>query len=230
MDALALHLDAGLGSLGLDLAADRRAALIAFLRLLHRWNRIYNLSGIRDPDAMVARHLLDSLAVLPYLYGQRLLDIGSGAGIPGMVLALADPDREWVLLDRSLKKIRFLRQVLIELEPGRVEIVHARAEDYRPETAFSTVISRAVGSLNMLVRLAVPMSRNDGRILAMKGSYPAAEIEALGSGVPEAQVHRLEVPALAAPRHLVVFLKTAQAPETAACRRARAAPRIRRNA
>ncbi|MGH8507976.1 MAG: 16S rRNA (guanine(527)-N(7))-methyltransferase RsmG, partial [Gammaproteobacteria bacterium] len=112
MDALARHLDAGLGSLGLDLQADRRLALIAFLRLLHRWNRIYNLSGIRDPDAMVARHLLDSLAVLPYLYGERLLDIGSGAGIPGMVLALADPDREWVLLDRSLKKIRFLRQVL----------------------------------------------------------------------------------------------------------------------
>ena len=205
MDALALHLDAGLGSMGLDLAADRRAALIAFLRLLHRWNRVYNLSGVRDPDAMVARHLLDSLAVLPYLYGERLLDIGSGAGIPGMVLALADPDREWVLLDRSLKKIRFLRQVLIELEPGRVEIVHARAEDYRPEQAFATVISRAVGSLDRLVRLAMPVSRHDGRILAMKGSYPAAEIEALGSGVPEAQVHRLEVPALTAPRHLVVI-------------------------
>ncbi len=91
VDALALHLDAGLGSLGLDLAADRRAALIAFLRLLHRWNRVYNLSGVRDPDAMVTRHLLDSLAVLPYLYGERLLDIGSGAGIPGMVLALAIP-------------------------------------------------------------------------------------------------------------------------------------------
>ncbi|MGH8490328.1 MAG: 16S rRNA (guanine(527)-N(7))-methyltransferase RsmG, partial [Gammaproteobacteria bacterium] len=113
--------------------------------------------------------------------------------------------REWVLLDRSLKKIRFLRQVLIELEPGRVEIVHARAEDYRPEPAFSTVISRAVGSLDRLVRLAMPVSRDDGRILAMKGCYPAAEIEALGSGVPEARVHRLEVPALTEPRHLVVI-------------------------
>ncbi len=144
---------------------------------------------------MVARHLLDSLAVLPYLYGERLLDIGSGAGIRAWCWLSRIPIVEWVLLDRSLKKIRCLRQVLIELELERVEIVHARAEDYRPERAFSTVISRAVGSLDMLVRLALPMSRDGGRILAMTGSYPAAEIEALGSGVAEAQVHRLEVPA-----------------------------------
>lgn len=188
----------------------RFAALIAFLALLAKWNRAFNLTAVRDPVDMVPRHLLDSLAVWPYLHGPRILDLGSGAGLPGMVLALVDPEREWVLLDSNAKKTRFLTQIVIELHPGNVEVVQARAEAYAPARPFTTVIARALAPLSTVFRLARPLCAAEGRILAMKGVYPEAELAELGPNRPHnrpysngARVHRLQVPGLAGERHLV---------------------------
>jgi 16S rRNA (guanine527-N7)-methyltransferase len=195
------RLDAGLAGLGMALPEPRRAALIAYLTMLSRWNRAYNLTAVRDPLEMVPRHVLDSLSVWPYIEGSRALDLGSGAGLPGMVLALADPGIEWVLLDSNAKKTRFLTQCLIELRPGNVEVVEARAEAYVPADPFTTVVTRAVAPLSTILGLARRLLAPEGRILAMKGAYPEAELA--GLGVPATRVHRLAVPLLSAQRHLV---------------------------
>lgn len=203
---LEARLAAGLSALGMALPEARFAALIAFLALLAKWNRAFNLTAVRDPVDMVPRHLLDSLAVLPYLHGPRILDLGSGAGLPGMVLALVDPEREWVLLDSNAKKTRFLTQIVIELRPGNVEVVQARAEAYAPARPFTTVIARALAPLSTVFRLARPLCAAEGRILAMKGVYPEAELAELGPNRPHsngARVHRLQIPGLAGERHLV---------------------------
>jgi len=212
------RLAAGLSALGMALPEARFAALIAFLALLAKWNRAFNLTAVRDPVDMVPRHLLDSLAVLPYLHGPRILDLGSGAGLPGMVLALVDPEREWVLLDSNAKKTRFLTQIVIELRPDNVEVVQARAEAYVPARPFTTVIARALAPLSTVFRLARPLCAAEGRILAMKGLYPEAELAELGPNRPHmpnrahmpntphmkgARVHRLQIPGLAGQRHLV---------------------------
>jgi 16S rRNA (guanine527-N7)-methyltransferase len=203
---LEARLAAGLSALGMTLPEARFAALFAFLALLAKWNRACNLTAVRDPVEMVPRHLLDSLAVLPYLHGPRILDLGSGAGLPGMVLALVDPEREWVLLDSNAKKTRFLTQIVIELRPGNVEVVQARAEAYAPARPFTTVIARALAPLSTVFRLARPLCAAEGRILAMKGVYPEAELAELGPNRPHmsvARVHRLQIPGLAGERHLV---------------------------
>jgi 16S rRNA (guanine527-N7)-methyltransferase len=174
--------------------------------LLAKWNRAFNLTAVRDPVEMVPRHLLDSLAVWPYLHGPRILDLGSGAGLPGMVLALVDPEREWVLLDSNAKKTRFLTQIVIELRPDNVEVVQARAEAYAPARPFTTVIARALAPLSTVFRLARPLCAPEGRILAMKGVYPETELAELGPHRPHtkgARVHRLQIPGLAGERHLV---------------------------
>ncbi len=184
----------------------RRADLLAFVALLTKWNRAYNLTAVRDPSEMVARHLLDSLAITPYLRGSRHLDLGSGAGLPGMVLALADRAPAWVLLDANAKKTRFLTQVVLEREPGNVEVVQARAEVYAPADRFDTVVARAVAPLPALFPLASRLCAAGGRILAMKGVHPAAELAALPDAVAHgARVHRLRVPGIASQRHLVRF-------------------------
>ena len=205
--ALEAQLEAGAEALGMGLAAERRVVLLGYLALLGKWNKAYNLTGVRDPKAMVTHHLLDSLAVWPYLYGQRLIDVGTGAGLPGMVLALAEPERQWVLLDSNTKKIRFLTQALIELKPGNIEIVRARVEDHRPRCVFDTVITRAFGPLTRIVQAARHLCANGGRVLAMKGSYPQAEIAQIQEMFLDPAVHRLVVPGLAAERHLVVLIR-----------------------
>lgn len=203
---LEARLTAGLSALGMTLPEARFAALIAFLASLAKWNRAFNLTAVRDPVDMVSRHLLDSLAVWPYLHGPRILDLGSGAGLPGMVLALVDPEREWVLLDSNAKKTRFLTQIVIELRPGNVEVVQARAEAYAPARPFTTVIARALAPLSTVFRLARPLCAAKGRILAMKGVYPEAELAELGLNRPHmngVRVHRLQIPGLVGERHLV---------------------------
>jgi 16S rRNA (guanine527-N7)-methyltransferase len=203
---LEARLAAGLSALGVALPEARFAALIAFLALLAKWNRAFNLTAVRDPVDMVPRHLLDSLAVWPYVRGPRILDLGSGAGLPGMVLALVDPEREWVLLDSNAKKTRFLTQIVIELRPDNVEVVQARAEAYTPARPFTTVIARALAPLSTVFRLARPLCTAEGRILAMKGIYPEAELAELGPNrlhIDGARIHRLQIPGLAGERHLV---------------------------
>lgn len=187
--------------MGLDLPEEQRQRLIGFLTLLLRWNRTYNLTAVRDPEVAVTRHLLDSLAVLPYLTGSPVLDLGSGAGLPGIPLAIAVPSHRFVLLDGNGKKIRFVRQAALELGLSGVEAVQARMESYRPQQKFATIISRAVAELETLWRAAEPLLATPGRVLLMKGRRPEAELAALSA--PNPQCHRLSVPGLEAERHLI---------------------------
>lgn len=198
------ELEAGLARLGLTLEARCIEGLLAYLDLMAKWNRVYNLTAIADPSRMVRHHLLDSLAVLPHIDAETLLDVGSGAGLPGIPLALARPGLRVTLLEASQKKAAFLQQAAIALRLGNVEVVQARAEDYRPQTPFPRIISRAFSELADFVRLTTHLLAAGGRWLAMKGVYPLAEIERL-EGARVLEVVRLIVPNLDAERHLVIM-------------------------
>jgi len=181
--------------------------LAAYLALLAKWNRTYNLTAIREPERMVTHHLLDALAVLPHLPrrpGLRLLDVGSGGGGPGIPLAIARPGWSVVLLDSNHKKGTFMRQALIELGLANVEVVTARVEDYAPPVRFDVVISRAFADLASFVQGAARHLAPGGRLYAMKGVFPDAEVAELPPGFAVTAAHRLEVPGLDAARHLIV--------------------------
>jgi 16S rRNA (guanine527-N7)-methyltransferase len=197
------RLDAGLAALGLSASASQRAGLLAYVTLLTRWNRIYNLTAVRDPLEMVGRHLLDSLTVGPYLFGDSVLDLGTGAGLPGIPLALLHPGRRFWLLDGNGKKTRFVRQVVMELGLTNCEVVQARMESYRPARKFATIVARAVATLVDLQTLAEPLLDRPGRLLLMKGRAPEAELEDLIPCSKTTEVHRLAVPFVVGERHLI---------------------------
>jgi 16S rRNA (guanine527-N7)-methyltransferase len=209
-DRLSQDIGEGCAAMGLQLPATAIDQLAGFVELLAKWNRVYNLTAVRDPAAMVRLHILDSLAVLPFLTAGRLLDVGTGAGLPGLPIALARPDCAVTLLDSSAKKLRFVRQAAAELEIGNLETVQERMQQYRPARAFDMVISRAVGSVADLYRQSAHLVRPGGRFLFMKGVCPRSEIEALDwSGA--VAVEALRVPGLEAERHLVWFEKQQEA-------------------
>ena len=205
MSSLAAFLQTGLNQLpGPGLRADQVAKLLAYLDLLQRWNRTYNLTAIRNPRDMVSRHLLDSLSVLPWTQGPRLLDAGAGAGLPGVPLAIARPEMEVVLLDSAGKKVRFLNHVRRELRLDNVSTEQQRLEDYEPEAVFDMVISRAFASLAAFAEAARHLV-GPARLLAMKGRYPADELDGLPDWVRVESVEKLEVPGLQEDRHLVIM-------------------------
>ena len=212
---LALELARGLEAMGLTLAPEAQSALLDYLTLLQRWNRAYNLTAIKDPHAMVHRHLLDSLSVLPYLDEAPpgpLADVGSGAGLPGLPLALARPDRDVLLVDSVGKKVRFLRQVVRELGLGeRVRAVQGRVEALADETGrFAVVTARAFAPLARIVRLAGHLLRADGCILAMKGRVEEDELAEVPAGWRVRQIAPLRVPGTEGARHLVVLQPPSQ--------------------
>ena len=191
--------------MALDLDPSVRRLLIEYVLLLERWNRAYNLTGVRAPSDMVSRHLLDSLSVLPYLHGRRCLDVGTGAGLPGMVLAAACKESEWVLLDSNAKKCRFLGHARAALGLDNVRVERARVEDFHPGERFSTIISRALSSLADFVSGARHLLAPGGRLLAMKGRDPEHEPAAAGNAGGRVEVVPLSVPGLdAGQRHLVI--------------------------
>lgn len=196
-------LRAGVAELGLALPNGAVAALCSYIDLLHQWNQRYNLTAVRDPGAMVSRHLLDSLAVLPYLHGGRVLDTGTGAGLPGIPLAVACPERRFVLLDSNGKKVRFVTHAVTALGLRNVEIVQARTEDYRPAEPFATVISRAFAQLADFLLLTAHLCAPDGRWLAMKGAPADSELQNLPAGFRRVAVYPLKVPGLDARRCVV---------------------------
>lgn len=197
------RLAAGAEVLGLTLDAAQLAALAALLRELAEWNTRFNLTAITDPQEMVDKHLLDSLAVLPHLSGMRIADIGSGAGFPGLPLAIANPGRRYTLVESTGKKAGFLRHAVTTLGLSNVEIEQGRAESYRPRRPFDRVLARALGSLADFVRVAGHLPGRDGRLLAMKGKPPEAELRSLPTGWKTVAVHPIRVPGLAAERTLV---------------------------
>lgn len=205
--SLASRLADGVAALGLDVTADVQARLLAFVELLEKWNRSYNLTAVRDPEQMIARHILDSLAVAPYVHGTRAADLGSGAGLPGIPLALVAPQREFVLLDSNAKKTRFITEAVGALNIKNVTVVQERAEKYRPAQPFDTVIARAFASIGEFIACAEHLCRDDGRFLAMKGVYPAEELAAIPAGYRAESVAALSVPGLDAARHLAIIVR-----------------------
>ena len=193
----------GCERLDLRLPEGACARLAAYLALLERWNRAYNLTAVREPEAMVVRHLLDSLSILPWLEGPRVLDVGSGAGLPGIPLAIARPECEFCLLDSNGKRTRFLTQATAELQLTNISVVRSRVEDYRPVTLFNSVVSRAFATLADLVADAGRLCAPTGRLLAMKGVFPDDELARLPSAYRVVGVYPLWVPHLDAERHLV---------------------------
>jgi 16S rRNA (guanine527-N7)-methyltransferase len=206
------RLKAGVHALGLDLDDQRLERLLAYLDLLAKWNRAYNLTAIREREHMISRHLFDSLAVLPHLHPGSLLDVGSGAGLPGIPLALADPRRAITVLDSNGKKTRFLEHVKLELGLEQVTVVRARVEEYVPLKPYAMVISRAFASLDAMITTCRHLVAEDGELLAMKGQYPQDEVTALGDTGYALSVQELNVPDLAEARCLL-RLVPARGPE-----------------
>jgi 16S rRNA (guanine527-N7)-methyltransferase len=191
----------GLAAVGVPCSPEQRERLLAFLALMQKWNRTYNLTAIRDLSKAVDLHLLDSLTVWPHLHGNRILDVGTGAGLPGIPLAVASPEREFVLLDSNAKKTRFVQQAVIELGLKNVDVITARVEQYRPERGFDTVLARAYASLGDIRTTTAGLLAPHGKILAQKGQLPGGEIETLKD--LSVRVHRLAIPGLDVERHLI---------------------------
>ena len=196
-------LQQGLQSLEIQLSNDQQSRLVGFVELLMKWNRVYNLTAVRDPRSMLQRHILDSLSVLPYIHGRRIIDIGAGAGLPGIPLAIALPDKQFVLVDSNRKKTRFMQQAKTDLSLTQVEVVCARIENYHPDKLFDSVISRAFASLQQMADWAGHLIGANGVLLAMKGHYPETEITELAKSFEIKAVHKIVYPGLDADRYLV---------------------------
>lgn len=203
--SLAHQLAAGVAALGLDLPPDGEARLLAYLALLDKWNRVYNLTAVREPERMVSHHLLDSLTAVPYFTGPAVLDVGSGGGLPGIPLAIARPDLQVTLIDSIAKKTAFLLQAKAELGLANLAVATGRVEDFRPETGFDVITSRAFSDLKEFVTLTRHLLKPGGRWLAMKGLYPNEELALLPNNVKVSADHALVVPGLDASRHVIVL-------------------------
>lgn len=203
MPDLHTPLNAGLKELGLELPEQTRNSLIAYVELLAKWSKAYNLTSVRDPVQMVSRHLLDSLAVMPHLHGKEVIDIGCGAGIPGIPLSLCFPDKHFTLLDSNGKKTRFCTQAVIELGLDNVTVVQERAEAFKPDHQYETIITRAFASLADMLAGSRHLLAPGGEFLAMKGIYPEEELAAFPPGFTVVEVLPLQVPGVEGERHLV---------------------------
>jgi 16S rRNA (guanine527-N7)-methyltransferase len=181
--------------------------LLHYLDLMQRWNKIANLTAITEFEEMVWLHLLDSLSINSYLHGTHILDAGTGAGLPGIPLALLQPQKQFVLLDSNNKKTRFLTQVILELKLANVEAVHSRCEDFQPTRLFDSIVSRAFSSIAVMLEKTQHLLAANGQFLAMKGAYPDEELKNLPAGFDVIAVHKLTIKGLPAERHLVCIKK-----------------------
>ena len=196
----------GARDLGIELDPIRAETLLELVDELELGNAQFNLTAIRDRPGMLRKHVLDSLSLQPYLRGERLADVGTGAGFPGLVLAVVNPERRFTLIEATAKKARFVEQTAQRIGGGNVLVVNSRAENYRPFELFDTVVARALSSLADFVAYAGHLCTPDGRLLAMKGKRPDDEISALPRAFRVLAVHRLSVPGLPDERHLVELI------------------------
>ncbi len=206
--SLTQELQRGIAQLGLVVAPEVQQKLLGYLALLQKWNKIYSLTAIRDFEQMVSHHLLDSLAVLPHLWPGRWLDVGCGAGLPGLVLALMQPEWTFTLLDSNSKKTSFVQQAVIELGLCNVSVCCARVEDWQPMEKFDGIISRAFAETAEFTTLTGHLLAQDGRWVAMKGMPPSQELERLPTDIGVERVIQLQVPGLDAARCLVILKVT----------------------
>ena len=195
----------GIAEAGLPIAEQKQQKLLAYLALMQKWNKVHNLTAVRDADEMVTLHLLDSLVVLPFVDGKALLDVGSGAGLPGIPLAICLPDLKVTVIDSNNKKVSFMRQAKAELGIDNLEVLGGRVEEITPNHKFDMVISRAFSDLDLFISLTHQLCDAQGKWLAMKGVYPEAELAELekNTGITASKIEELKVPGLAAQRHLV---------------------------
>ncbi|OOF33995.1 16S rRNA (guanine(527)-N(7))-methyltransferase RsmG [Salinivibrio costicola] len=199
------QLEHGLAQAGLVLSAQQQQQLLDYVLLLHKWNKAYNLTSVRHPDDMVVKHILDSLVVSPHLKGQQFIDVGTGPGLPGIPLAIANPDKQFTLLDSLGKRIRFIRQVLHELGLTNVTPVQSRVEDFTPEHGFDAVLSRAFASMSDMVSWCHHLPHAQGCFYALKGQVDQQEIDALPADCSVTDIKALKVPGLEGARHLVIL-------------------------
>lgn len=198
----------GIEALKLSLPEPAVPQLLAYLEALEQWNSAYNLTAIRDPQQMITRHLLDSLALLPYVQGDRIIDVGAGAGLPGLVLAIARPELAVTTLDSNGKKARFMRHAVRSLGLANATVVESRAEAFEPDELFDQVLSRAFASLADFVTGTHELLAPGGQWVAMKGKLESAELSALPPGYRIDATHRLLVPGLSEDRHAVLLTAT----------------------
>lgn len=205
--ALRAQLEKGLETLGIDCSAQQVDQLLDYLSLLVTWNSAYNLTAIRDPEQMVARHLLDSLAILPFITGENLIDVGTGPGLPGIPLAIMCPEKTFKLLDSNGKKTRFLFHARCQLKLQNLTEIQSRVEQFIPEKTYDTVLSRAFTSVAEMVDKCEHLLNPDGRFLAMKGKFPQSELSLLAKDYKVDVSHRLTVPGVDGERHLIEISK-----------------------
>lgn len=198
----------GAAQLGIPLSEAQTGHLMRLLDELDDWNRRMNLTAIRERSQQITKHLLDSLAVHAHLHGTQIADVGTGAGFPGLPLAIVNPQRQFTLLDSTAKKLKFIEHVAQSLSLRNVQTVHTRAETYRPKERFDCVLSRAIGSLETFVKWSGHLCVGGGRLLAMKGRQPTEELASIPSGWKLAAVHRLNIPGLDEERHLVEICRS----------------------
>lgn len=205
MNTLETQLAAGVAAMGLQsvVNSEMQAQCLAYMALLQKWNKVYNLTAVRQPEEMLVLHVLDSLSVLPYIEAGHLLDVGSGGGLPGLIIAICRPDVQVTTIDTVQKKAIFMRQVKAELGLQNVEVVHGRVEAYQPPNPFAQIISRAFSDIALFKQLTRHLLSAQGKWLAMKGVMPADELQA--AKVMPTQIIRLQVAQLQAERHLIVF-------------------------
>lgn len=206
------NLTQGTQALGLNLPEPVHQQLLTYVHLLAKWSRVYNLTAIREVEQMIPRHVLDCLTVLPYLRGTRILDVGSGAGLPGLILAMVCPQQQWVLLDGNAKKTRFIQQAAFVLQLKNVEVIHVKIERFQSPHLFDTIICRAFASLRVFYHQTIKWCAPTGCLLAMKGIYPQAELAEMSGINVQIESIPLKVPQLQAERHLVILQRPSDPP------------------
>ncbi len=207
---LRVELQNGLQQLGLELSEAQQDKLLNYLDLLNHWNKNINLTAVTDPLMQVKRHLLDSFSINPYLNHSAVLDVGTGAGLPGIPLAIANPDQEWHLLDNSTKRISFLRVVITQLKLNNVKLINSRVEDYQSDQLFPAIVCRAFASLQQITDNGQHLLARDGAFFAMKGQYPEQEITDMSESFTVTECYSLNVPGLSEDRHLLKIQRRAE--------------------
>jgi 16S rRNA (guanine527-N7)-methyltransferase len=203
IDKLENLLKSGAEAQSINLTDEQITLLLNYLQLLHKWNKAYNLTAIRNPEQMLPLHLLDSLSIIPFVQGEDILDVGTGPGLPGIPLAIFYPERKFTLMDSNGKKTRFLFQVKNELGLNNVAEIQSRVEAYQPEQSFDAITSRAFTSLSDMVEKTSHLLKKNGRFYAMKGQYPHQELRELPKHYNVVASHPLQVPSVNGERHLI---------------------------